>query len=130
MPRLTTQVSINRILDDDTLLKAVAKQAAESPAVRGQLAAKASAVATAAKTNLGAAGEVGWRGREREQVADAIKVVVANSKWTRASVYAGTQTTVFLVTAPHPASSRWEFGTSRIPMSGFMRAALKANGGK
>ena len=123
-------VRINRILDDATLLRAVAKQSADSGAVRGTMATRAGGVAASAKAALATSSTLNSsQAQERQAVSDAIKVIQTKSRWTRASIYAGTPITVFLIVSPHPASVRWEYGTRRTPATNHMSVGLASAGG-
>ena len=123
-------VRINRILDDDTLLRAVAKESAKSGAVRSQMASRAGAIQAGAKRALVTSSTISVsQSKERQQVSDAIQVIQTRDRWTRASIYAGTAIRVFIVVSPHPASVRWEHGTKRTPATNHMRVGLKSAGG-
>jgi hypothetical protein len=130
--RMTTEVEIREIITSETMLRnLVAEAIADDPSVIAAVASGANAVAEAARANITSSGpSEGWLARERGEVAQSIKVIATESRRTRVSIYAGTPTRVYLVTSPHAASTRWEFGTRRVPMTGFMHAALKQNGGR
>lgn len=113
--------------NSEVLVKAIAKEISDDGGVQSMQQAAATRVAEAAKRKVQAhpAKNASQR-KEQAEVADAIKVVAQRHRWVRDSVYVGTDITVYLAISPHPASHRWEFGTSKTPTTSHMRVGFNS----
>lgn len=126
MARIVVRARTEGFRGADTF-REVATKASTDPGTVAAIGRTADLVADNARGVLGAAPTSSpWQAREKSEVLSSVRVISANSRFTRNKIAPGSTIEVYLAVSHHPATVRWENGTKRTSATHFMLRGKEA----